>query len=135
MKKRIAIVMLLLLLGSLAACGEKPAVSSDDHSDWVWVRDLPSWGALSDTGYYMAGVDNDFFYVDRTGKKVADYKDCASFLDGYALVIEEDGMAYLVDEELNKVSEGQPADSVYRSNGALVSVKDGVETYFVPEYK
>lgn len=91
--------------------------------------------ALSDTGYYMAGVDNDFFYVDRTGKKVADYKDCASFLDGYALVIEEDGMAYLVDEELNKVSEGQPADSVYRSNGALVSVKDGVETYFVPEYK
>ena len=54
MKKRIAIVMVLLLLGSLAACGEKPAVSSDDHSDWVWVRDLPSWGALSDTGYYYA---------------------------------------------------------------------------------
>ena len=52
MKKWIAIVLVLLLLGSLAACSEKPAVSGGDHSDWVWVPDGITYGALTDTGFY-----------------------------------------------------------------------------------
>ena len=56
MKKWFSIILILFLLGSLAACNENPAVSGGDHSDWVWVRDNTTNGALSDTGFYYVDV-------------------------------------------------------------------------------
>ena len=44
-------------------------------------------------------------------------------------------MAYVIDEQFNKVSEGYPSDRVARVHGALVSYKDNIPTYFVPQYK
>ena len=50
------IILVLLLLGSLTACGAGPAASGDDHSDWAGVRDSITYGTLTDTGFYYVDV-------------------------------------------------------------------------------
>ena len=88
---------------------------------------------LSESGYYLASDNDDWFYIDHTGKKVADYKDCSAFYRGYALVIDDDNLAYLIDSNFKKVSEGYPATSVHRTVGSLVIVNGDQQTYFVIE--
>ena len=68
---------------------------------------------LSDSGYYLASDGESWFYLDEKGKKIDQtFLDCSAFYNGYAIVLDTDGMAYLIDKEFNKVSEGYPADSV-----------------------
>lgn len=68
---------------------------------------------LSASGNYLASMDGDWFYIDEKGEVVRDYVDCSDFVGEYALVVEKDGMAYVVDTKFNKVSKGYPADGVY----------------------
>jgi len=84
---------------------------------------------LSASGNYLAAEGDDWFYIDKKGKIVKDYADCSDFVGDYALVVEEDGMAYVIDTEFNKVSESYPADSVHLSGDALCVVKGEEETY------
>ena len=86
---------------------------------------------MSPDGYYLAGTEDDWFYIDKTGVVVADFKDCSDFRNGYALIIEEDGLAYLVDKEFNKLTAGQPATSVHAMGDALVIVNGEEKTFLV----
>ena len=41
-----------------------------------------------------------------------DTADCSAYYNGYAMIVEGDGMAYVVDMDFRKVSQGYPADGV-----------------------
>lgn len=70
--------------------------------------------ALSDSGYYLASDGESWFYLNERGQKVDQtFLDCSRFYNGYSIILDTDGMAYLIDTEFNKVSEGYPADGVY----------------------
>ena len=125
MKKRIAIVMVLLLLGSLAACGEKPAVSSDDHSDWVWVRDLPSWGALSDTGYYYAhaSILHYFDFAANTSVVLCSQAGCphkGEICDAY-MVAQDSRRMHFVNDRLYYIDVLEPV--LYSRNAIGIDLK------------
>ena len=51
------------------------------------------------------------------------------FYQGYALVLEKDGMAYLVDRDFDKVTEGYPADSVSQAGGMFCIAKGDEQTF------
>lgn len=55
--------------------------------------------------------------------------DCSDFVGEYALVVEKDGMAYVVDTKFNKVSKGYPADGVYAGGDVLCVEKGEDVTY------
>ena len=81
---------------------------------------------LSLSGNYLTQKrKNDWCYINTEGDVVADYVDCSDYVGEYAVVIEEDGLAYVIDTKFNKVSKGYPADSVASFGGALGIMKDG----------
>ena len=88
---------------------------------------------LSESGNYLASKDGDWFYINSKGKVIADFADCSDFVGDYALAVEDDGMAYVVDTKFNKVSNGYPADGVYASGNALAVEKDGKVSYLCVE--
>ncbi|MBR6536771.1 MAG: hypothetical protein IKT67_06180 [Lachnospiraceae bacterium] len=85
---------------------------------------------LSESGNYFASQDDDRFYIDAKGNIIADFADCSEFVGDYALAIEEDGMAYVVDKKFQKVSEGYPADRVYAS-GNVLCIEKGEQTRYL----
>jgi len=88
---------------------------------------------LSESGNYLASKDDDWFYINSKGEVIADYVDCSEFVGDYALAVEDDGMAYVVDTKFNKVSNGYPADGVYANGSALAVEKDGKLLYLFVE--
>lgn len=87
---------------------------------------------LNESGIYLGCNDNDWFYVNSKGEIVADFKDCTDFWNGYALIIDEDNQAYVINQEFEKVSAGYPADRVYRYGEALALEKDGEVILIMP---
>lgn len=93
--------------------------------------------ALSDCGYYLASDGNWWFYIDETGKEVGPtYIDCSAFYSGYAVAIDyDDGKAYMIDTNFEKVSKGYPADRVYTAGGMFVIEKGEEKTLLAPPQK
>lgn len=87
---------------------------------------------LNDSGNYLACNGDDWFYVNSKGEIVADFKDCSDFWNGYALIIDEDNLAYIINIEFEKVSAGYPADRVYLYGEALALENDGKITLLMP---
>ncbi len=87
---------------------------------------------LNDSGNYLACNGDDWFYVNSKGEIVADFKDCSDFWNGYALIIDEDNLAYIINTEFEKMSAGYPADSVYLYGEALALENDGKITLLMP---
>lgn len=86
---------------------------------------------LSASGNYLASDGAGWMYIDETGKILARYEDCSSFnSDGYAAVI-EDGMAYVIDSEFNKISDAYVAQRVSLAGEALVIANDDEKMYLV----
>lgn len=80
---------------------------------------------LFDDFEYLAVLDGDTWkYIDYTGKVVSkDYLDATSFNDdGYAMVIEKEGMSYVIDRNFNIVKEINGVESVANS-GELFSLE------------
>ena len=90
---------------------------------------------LSDSGYYLAGDGESWFYLDERGQRVAQtFLDCGSFYNGYSIILDTDGMAYLIDTEFNRVSEGYPADGVYTAEAIFCVISgDQVTILTAPE--
>lgn len=86
---------------------------------------------LAGDGYYTASDGEAWFYLDEQGNRVdsPEWADCSGFYQGYALVLEKDGMAYLVDRDFNKVTEGYPADSVSQAGGMFCIAKGDEQTF------
>ncbi|MBQ8327880.1 MAG: hypothetical protein IJX86_12525 [Lachnospiraceae bacterium] len=56
-------------------------------------------------------------YIDNSGQQIdKDYKEVTLFTHGYALVLDNNGMAYFIDTEFNKVSNEYPAEHVRNGN-------------------
>ncbi len=86
---------------------------------------------LAGDGYYTASDGEAWFYLDEQGNRVdsPEWADCSGFYQGYALVLEKDGMAYLVDRDFDKATEGYPADSVSQAGGMFCIAKGDEQTF------
>ena len=71
-------------------------------------------------------------YIDMDGNQLAMYDDASDFSNGYAFVM-EDGIAYLIDKDFNKLEEVGAADSVARYGDLLAtrSEAEGTTLYMV----
>jgi len=67
---------------------------------------------LSDEDLWLICKDEQWGYIDHSGNIVALFDDASDFSDGKAIVI-EDGNAYMIDKNMNKLNKGCKADEVY----------------------
>ncbi len=67
---------------------------------------------LTEKGWYLAAEEGKYFYLDEQGSRIdmPDMVDCSAYYNGYAMIVEGDGMAYVVDMDFRKVTQGYPAD-------------------------
>ena len=80
--------------------------------------------------YLVENSDGKWGYIDSDGTELAMFDDAGSFIGEYAPVI-ENGKAYLIDRDMNRVSEKINADTVRTFGGELFYyVKDG-ESYLM----
>ncbi len=77
---------------------------------------------MTDEGWYLAGEGGEYFYLDEQGNRMEmpEAQDCCGYQDGYAMMNDEDGMAYVIDMDFRKVSEGYPADGVAQTGDMFV---------------
>ena len=66
---------------------------------------------LSEETYWLACDGDQWGYIDHDGKKMQFYDDASEFCNGKALVI-ENGTAYLIDENFEKIKEIGEAEGV-----------------------
>lgn len=66
---------------------------------------------LSEEPYWLACDGEQWGYIDHDGQKMRFYDDASDFCNGKALVI-EDGIAYLIDENFEKIKEIGEAEGV-----------------------
>lgn len=66
---------------------------------------------LSEEPYWLACDGEQWGYIDHDGQKMQFYDDASDFCNGKALVI-EDGIAYLIDENFEKIKEIGEAEGV-----------------------
>ena len=86
---------------------------------------------LSDSPYYLVCNGDKYFYIDENGQIVHDsFLDYSAFYGGYAMIIDTDGCAYMIDEEFNKVAGGYEADGV-ATVGGIFMVLNGDETIYL----
>ena len=74
---------------------------------------------LSSLGIHYVWNDGCAFYIDNEGTVLNEYKRCSNFLQGYAMVVDDNKKAYMVDGEFNKVSELFDAESVVTLGSAF----------------
>jgi len=106
--------------------------------DYVSAKEEITSGALLATGDYISMCDETYWlisqngqwgYMDHAGNVLAMYDDAAGFGDGKALVI-EDGIAYVINGNFEKLEEIGPADSVSNC-GDIFRVVVGETDFFV----
>lgn len=85
---------------------------------------------MTDEGWYLASEGEEYFYLDEQGRRMEMPKaqDCSGYWDGYAMMIDGDGMAYVIDMDFQKVSEGYPADAVAQTGDMFVIYHGEEET-------
>ena len=87
-------------------------ISMNEGDRWL-VSDGEKWG-----------------YIDTEGNLLATFDDASDFSNDYAF-IREDGIAYLIDRDFNKLVEIGPADGIVRYGDLLATLsgKDGTTLY------
>lgn len=79
---------------------------------------------MSDEKYWLVQKGEMWGYIDHDGREAAMFEDASGFYEQYALVV-EDGRAYLINEEFEKVQELGEADSVVLYGELFAVVKGG----------
>ena len=79
--------------------------------------------------YWIISKNGQWGYIDHAGNVMGMYQDAAEFNEGKAVII-EDGIAYWIDESLEKILEIGPADSV-ATHGDVVCItyEDGSSAF------
>ena len=83
---------------------------------------------MSDGKYWIVKKGEKWGYIDHDGREAAMFDDVSSFYREYTLVL-EDGKAYLINEEFEKLQDLGEADSV-GVYGELFAVEKGNVWYF-----
>lgn len=79
--------------------------------------------AMADEEYWLVRSGDRWGYIDHDGKETAMFEEAGSFTNGHAIVL-EDGEAWLIDTDFNKLEDLGTADSV-TSMGELFAVTVG----------
>ncbi|MBR0093300.1 MAG: tetratricopeptide repeat protein [Lachnospiraceae bacterium] len=74
---------------------------------------------MSEEKYWLVSKDGKWGYIDHDGNVMQMYDDAAAFWKGYAAVM-EDGRAYLINEQFERLGEIREADSLYQAGEILV---------------
>lgn len=69
--------------------------------------------SMSDADYWLVGSGEQWGYIDHDGNEIAMFDDATDFYGNYAMVV-ENGTAYVVNEELEKIQELGEAEAVVR---------------------
>lgn len=112
--------------------------SRQDNSDPEYIlADVGTKTILSDVYQSMTTEDGKIYlvknqkgkwgYINQKGKELAMFDDAGGFIGDYAPVI-KNGKAYLVDRDMNQVSEKIDADSVRTLGEGLFSITKGNKT-------
>ncbi len=81
--------------------------------------------------YYIVREGDSWFYIDCEGNEYAtDLKDAGAFYDGQAIVLNQDGQAYIIDENFNQISESVSAEGVLSFNKNAYSIKKEDGKYY-----
>ena len=80
--------------------------------------------------YWLISKDGKWGYCDHDGNEVKMFDDAAAFYHGYALII-ENGTAYLINEDFEKVQTIGEADSCWQSGQVFGITKGEDDTYFM----
>ncbi len=84
---------------------------------------------INDENLWLISKDGKWGYIDHSGEVIAMFDDAAAFSNGKALVV-EDGIAYQIDENMNKLNAGCSADQVV-CYGDIWSIEKDGKLYFV----
>lgn len=98
-----------------------------NYKSKTYYKDITS---CDDNVYLYETLDGKKGYMDGDENVLAEYDDAEAFSDNYAPVV-KDGKAYLVDREMNCVSEQIDADSVVAVSDNIFIVNKGNKKYFV----
>ena len=88
--------------------GIEPMVSNTEEIIIAKYKEI----TICESGKCLASDGNNWFYLDQEGNILKSYQDASEFRNGYAVVLDKDGFAYVIDAEFNKVSGKYMADSV-----------------------
>ena len=83
--------------------------------------------AMADEEYWLVRSGDWWGYIDHDGNEAAMFERAGSFTNGHAIVL-EDGEAWLIDTDFNRLESLRAADSV-SSMGELFAVTVGEETH------
>ena len=83
--------------------------------------------AMADEKYWLVRSGEQWGYIDHDGNELAMFEDAGDFVGGYALVL-EDGEAWLINEDFEKLESLGPAEAV-SSVGELYRIYVGEQTY------
>lgn len=84
---------------------------------------------INEEMYWLISKDGMWGYTDHDGNIVALYEDAADFSNGEALIIEE-GIAYKINQNLDKINKGCKADAV-TNYGDIWKLTIGEQVYYV----
>lgn len=94
--------------------------------------------STDDGKIYLVKTDDKWGYIDNNGRELAMFDDAGGFIGDYAPVV-KNGKGYLIDRNMNKVSDEIAADSVGTFSGELFRFHNGnkqtLVTYAAAESK
>ena len=106
-----------------------------DTETGEFVSDVYPSISTRDGEHYLAYDENVWTLIDRDGNSLCDFDDVTEFYGGIAMAC-ENGEAFLINENMEKISDTLPAESSYMGDDENIFVlsRDG-EEYFVTYVK
>ena len=104
-----------------------PGNDSEDLNISEMVTAVYDYISMADEEYWLVQSGDRWGYIDHDGNEAAMFDDAGSFSNGHAIVL-EDGEAWLIDTDFNKLENLGAADSV-SAMGELFSVTAGDEKH------
>ena len=78
---------------------------------------------MAEGDLWLAGKGDQWGYIDPDGNEIAMYDDASAFIGDYALII-EDGHAYLIGKDLEKIEDLGEADRISAAGELFAVEKD-----------
>lgn len=106
-----------------------------DTENGEFVSDIYQSLTTRDGKYFLAKDENGWTLIDRDGNSLCGFDDVTEFYGGFAMAC-ENGEGFLINGNMEKISDAIPAESIYmgENENIFVSSRDG-EAYFVTYVK
>lgn len=101
-------------------CGDKDVLVDVSDMDVLAIYD---YIGMAEGDLWLAGKGDQWGYIDPDGNEIAMYDDASAFIGDYAL-IKEDGHAYLIGKDLEKIEDLGEADRISAAGELFAVEKD-----------